>query len=303
MKKALKITLIVLGVVLVVAAAGLLYVTRNNAIDMVYNRMEDRDPLTASPSDYGMPYENVTVTTSDGYTLAGWFIPPQNGAVVIAQHGYHGDRSNMLYDADLLYRHGYGVLMSTFRAHDVNDSELVTFGYLEVQDLDAWYNYLITRTDVNPDKIGILGESMGGMVTIIYAAQNPKLKAVAVHSAFYSVASTAGTAVKHYTGLPEFPFAPLIVWWGEQIAGFDSSKLDTSRWIGKISPRPILIMMGGKDDHIPIQSGQWLYDAASEPKEYWFVADAAHHGIPEVAPEEYQQRVLQFFDRYLLGEE
>lgn len=302
MKKGIKIALISLGVVILIIAAGLMYVTRNNALDMIYNPIESRNPITELPSDYGLPYEELSVKTADGFTLAGWFVPSQNGAVIIAQHGYHGGRNNMLYDAELLYRHGYGVLFSSFRAHDVNEGKLVTFGKLEVQDLEAWYQYLLTRDDVNPDKIGILGESMGGMVAIRYAAQNTNLKAVVVHSAFYSVSSTAGTAVKHYTGLPEFPFAPLIVWWGEQIADFDSSELDSSAWIGQISPRPILIMMGGKDDHIPIESGQWLYDAANEPKEYWFVPEAAHHGIPEVEPEEYERRVTEFYDKYMLGE-
>jgi fermentation-respiration switch protein FrsA (DUF1100 family) len=208
----------------------------------------------------------------------------------------------MLYDAELLYRHGYGVLLSTFRAHDVNEGELVTFGKMEIQDLEAWYQYLLTRTDFDQNRIGILGESMGGMVTIQYAAQNPNIRAVVVHSSFTSIDAAAGMAVEHFTGLPAFPFAPLIVWWGEQIAGFDSSEIDATKWIGQISPRPVFIMMGGKDDHIPIESGQWLYDAAKEPKELWFVPDATHHGIPEVAPEEYERRVTEFFDMYLLGE-
>jgi fermentation-respiration switch protein FrsA (DUF1100 family) len=302
MKKGIKITLISLAVLIVIASAGLLYVTRTKAIEMVYNPIESRTPIVESPSDYSLPYEDVSVTTADGLKLAGWFIPSQNSAVIITQHGYRGGRNNMLYDAELLYRHGYGVLLSTFRAHDVNEGELVTFGKMEIQDLEAWYQYLLTRTDFDQNRIGILGESMGGMVTIQYAAQNPKIRAVVVHSSFTSIDAAAGMAVEHFTGLPAFPFAPLIVWWGEQIAGFDSSEIDATKWIGQISPRPVFIMMGGKDDHIPIESGQWLYDAAKEPKELWFVPDATHHGIPEVAPEEYERRVTEFFDMYLLGE-
>jgi fermentation-respiration switch protein FrsA (DUF1100 family) len=302
MKKGIKITLISLAVLIVIASAGLLYVTRTKAIEMVYNPIESRTPIVESPSDYSLPYEDVSVTTADGLNLAGWFIPSQNGAVIITQHGYRGGRNNMLYDAELLYRHGYGVLLSTFRAHDVNEGELVTFGKMEIQDLEAWYQYLLTRTDFDQNRIGILGESMGGMVTIQYAAQNPNIRAVVVHSSFTSIDAAAGMAVEHFTGLPAFPFAPLIVWWGEQIAGFDSSEIDATKWIGQISPRPVFIMMGGKDDHIPIVSGQWLYDAAKEPKELWFVPDATHHGIPEVAPEEYERRVTEFFDMYLLGE-
>jgi uncharacterized protein len=302
MKKGIKIALIVLAVVIVIAAAGLLIMTRNNAITMVNNPIETRDPITESPLDYGLPFEEVSVVTADGFHLAGWFVPSQNGAVIIAQHGLHGGRNNMLYDAELLFRHGYGVLLSSFRAHDINDGTLVTFGKYEVQDMEAWYQYLLTRSDIDPNRIAILGESMGGMVSILYTAQNSNIRALAVHSAFSSIDAAAAKAVEHYTGLPPFPFAPLIVWWGEQLAGFDSSEIDATRWIGQISPRPVFIMMGGQDDHIPAQSGQWLYDAASEPKELWYVPEAGHHGLPEIAPEEYERRVSEFYDTYLLGE-
>jgi len=302
MRKGIKITLITLAVIIVLASAGLLYITRKNAATMVYNPIETRNPMTELPSDYGIPYEEVSVTTADGFTLAGWFVPSQTGAVVITQHGLGGNRTNMLYDAELLHRHGYGVMLSSFRAHDVNEGELVTYGKYEVRDLEAWYQYLLTRSDIDHNKIGILGESMGGMVTILYAAQNPNMKAVALHSAAPDLDAVASAGIKHYFGLPPFPFVPLILWWGEQMAGFDTSEVNALQVIGKISPRPVFIMMGGQDDHLPPESGQWLYDAANEPKELWFVPEAWHHGIPEVAPEEYEQRLTEFFDQYLLGE-
>ena len=111
--------------------------------------------------------------------------------------------------------------------------------------MQASYQYLLTRSDIDPDRIGILGESMGGMVSVIYTAQNTNIHALALHSAFSSIDAAAAKAVEHYTGLPPFPFAPLIVWWGEQIAGFDLSEIDATKWIGQISPRPVFIMMGG----------------------------------------------------------
>ncbi|HEX9089925.1 MAG TPA: alpha/beta hydrolase [Anaerolineales bacterium] len=302
MKKGLKVTVVILAVVILLAAAGLMYITRVNAIKMVYNPIEGRTMPTEPPSNRGIPYEDVSATTDDGFSLAGWFIPSQNGAVVIAQHGLFGHRDNMLDDAELLYRHGYGVLLSSFRAHDVNEGELVTYGKNEVKDMEAWYQLLLTRTDIDPERIGILGESMGGMVTILYSAQNTHIRAVALHSAAPSIDAAATKAIEHYFNLPPFPFVPLIIWWGEQMAGFDSSQIDAIRVIGQISPRPVLIMMGGQDDHLPAQSGQWLYDAADEPKQLWFVPNAGHHGIPEVDPAGYEQHVIEFFDTYLLGE-
>jgi fermentation-respiration switch protein FrsA (DUF1100 family) len=61
-------------------------------------------------------------------------------------------------------------------------------------------------------------------------------------------------------------------------------------------------MIGGADDHIAVDSGQKLYDAAGEPKELRFEPMAGHHGLAEAAPEEYERRVVGFFDKALLGQ-
>jgi fermentation-respiration switch protein FrsA (DUF1100 family) len=297
--KWLKAVLILLAAILVVGLIALFVAMRPQGIAMVTYPMEGREQAKELPSDYGVPYEEVTVTTADGLKLVGWFIPSQNGATVIAQHGYHGTRGNMLRDAALLHRHGYGVLISTFRAHDKSDGELITFGKLEVQDLEAWHQYLLTRDDVDPARIGILGESMGGLVSIRYAAGNPNIRATAVHSALASMQDSAAKGVTKFTGLPPFPFAPIIVFWAEQTAGIRAKDIDGTKWIGQISPRPVFIMMGGADDLISIDSGQKLYDAAGEPKELWIEPAAGHHGLDEVAPEEYERRLVGFFDQYL----
>lgn len=187
MKKRLKIALIVVGIVLVVAVAALAILTRSQAHDLVTHPLEARRPMTQTPADYGLPYEDVTVTTADGLELVGWYLPSQNGAAIIAQHGFKGDRTDLLVTAEFLHRHGYGVLLTTFRAHDQSEGELITLGKNEMQDFEAWYQYLLTRDDVDPDRIGILGESMGGLVSIHYTAENPKIRALAVHSALASM--------------------------------------------------------------------------------------------------------------------
>ena len=301
MKRWLRITLIVVAAIPVIGVA-LFLIMWPLGISRVRYPMEQRKQAEKLPTDYGMPYEEVTVTTSDGLRLVGWFIPSENGATVIAQHGYHGNRGCMLYDADMLHHHGYGVLISTFRAHDKSDGELITWGKLEVQDLEAWYQYLLTRDDVDPARIGMLGESMGGLVAIQYAARNPNIRALAVHSALASMKDSLAKMLTRTTGLPPFPFAPMFQFWAERSADIRAKDIDATKWIGQLSPRPLLIMMGGADEYLPIDSGRKLYDAAGEPKELWFEPAAKHHGLPEVAPDEYERRVVGFFDRYLLGE-
>jgi hypothetical protein len=63
-------------------------------------------------------------------------------------------------------RHGYGILITSFRAHDLSEGELVTMGRDEMLDLEAWYQHLLTLEDVDPNRIGALGESMGATVDI-----------------------------------------------------------------------------------------------------------------------------------------
>jgi fermentation-respiration switch protein FrsA (DUF1100 family) len=226
-------------------------------------------------------------------------VPTQNGAVVMAQHGYKSDRDEFLEEAEMLYRHGFGVLFTTVRAHDASDGELITFGAHEMKDLEAWYQFLLGRPEIDPQRIGIIGNSMGGFLVIQYAALNPAIRAVVAHSPFSSIDDTVATSVEAFTGLPAFPFAPLIVFWAEQMAGIDSADIDAKQWIGTISPRPVFILMGGQDESVSVASGELLYEAAGEPKEFWFEPDLAHVAFDTELPDEFEARVVGFFETYL----
>ena len=56
-------------------------------------------------------YQEVTFATSDDLRLSGWYVPSKNGAAVIVVHGGGSDRTGSLPHAELLLRHGYGVLL------------------------------------------------------------------------------------------------------------------------------------------------------------------------------------------------
>ena len=302
MKRRAKIVTGVLGVVLVVLAGGVLALTKNEAHKLITAPLdESRNLPEETPADYGLPFEDVEVT-SDGLKLVGWFVPSENGAVIIMQHGYKSTRKELLNEAEMLHRHGYGALITSIRAHDYSEGEQITFGLNEVRDMEAWYRYLISRHDIDPDKIGILGNSYGGMLVIQYAAQNENIKAVVAHSAFSSLNDTVETSINHFADLPSFPFAPLIVFWAERESGFTTDDIDTTQYIPRISPRPVFLMQGGADVAISPDSGQKLYDAAGEPKELWFDPALGHVDFDKTYPEEYEQRVVEFFDTYLLGE-
>ena len=253
-----------------------------------------------TPADYQLPFSEVAVTNQDGLRLVGWYVPSKNRAAVIAQHGFKSCREEMLPAAAALHRNGYGVLLCTVRAHDLSDGSQITFGAREIQDLEAWYQYLLTRTDLDPERLGALGNSMGGSLVLQLAAQNPHIKAVVADSAFSSLKDTVSTSVTHYTGLPAFPFAPMIFFWAEVESKCRLSQIDAKVWIKRLSPRPVLLMRGGADTTVATQSGELLFAAAGEPKELWCDPAAGHATFATNMPA-YEQRLVAFFDRHLLS--
>ena len=282
----------------VVVAAAVMARARTEAHRLITNPAATRKLPRITPAQFQMPFDEVLITNADGLRLAGWYVPSRNRAAILAQHGLKMTREEMLPAAAALYRHGYGVLLCSVRAHDRSDGEQITFGIREVRDLEAWYHYLVTRPDVDPGRIGALGNSMGGSLVIQFAAGNTNIKAVAADSPFSSLDDTVATSVTHFTGLPAFPFAPLMLFWAKLETGCDLSQVNAKVWIRQLSPRPILLMQGGADTTVSGQSGARLFAAAGEPKELWYEPSVGHAQFATLMPA-YEQRLVAFFDRAL----
>ena len=118
-------------------------------------------------------------TTSDGLELHGWYVPSRNGAAVIAFPGRKGPQA----PARMLIRHGYGVLLFDRRGEGESDGDPNGWGWGGDRDLQAAIAYLRARPDVDPDRIGGLGLSVGGELMIETAAEHGGLAAVASEGA------------------------------------------------------------------------------------------------------------------------
>ena len=252
-----------------------------------------------TPADRGLEYRDVEFPSTDGITLRGWYLPSENGAAIIAGHGIGGNR--LLEPAEMLSRHGYGVLTFDWRAHGESDGELCTFGYYEVRDVEGALAWLREQADVDPERIGMLGESMGAVTAIRAAAALPGIKAVVADSAYPDLEEGIGN-VWRGTGLPAFPFVPLQISLGEWRTGLELDTMQPLKDVAAISPRPILILAGGQDPITGPDAGQRYYEAAGEPKELWFEPEMGHVSFWLTLPDEYEQRVVEFFDAALLGE-
>jgi len=116
---------------------------------------------------------------------------------------------------------------------------------------------------------------------LMAAAQMPEIAAVLAQSTYTSIEDNIAAAVRELTGLPPFPFAPLVIFFGQREAGVDLRVARPVDTIGQISPRPLLIIHGQEDGLFNVENAYHLYEAAGEPKEIqWW--DAGHR-LPDTA--------------------
>ncbi len=262
-----------------------------------------RDKSQTPPDELGLPYEEVKFNSTDGLELKGWFInnPRAKGTVILC-HGFGTNKSDLVSFPPFLHDAGYNIFMFDFRAHG-DSPGYCSLGYYEVNDLLGAVDYLKSRQDIDREKIGAIGVSMGGAVAFMAAAKTPYLKAVVADSSFVSFERTVTRFAKLFFNLPKFPLVYLTIKTVELRLGFKAKQADPLKYIGKISPGAVFIIHGEEDARILKENAQLLYKAAKEPKELWIVPEADHlesHGLMST---EYEKRIVEFFDKYLNNED
>ncbi len=251
-----------------------------------------------TPVDYGFSYETVTLTAQDGVQLSGWYIPSQNGATVILLHGYGGNRLGMLSHALMLARHGYGVLLYDQRASGESGGVSRSWGWQDVDDVQAALDYLETRSEIAAGRLGIMGCSTGAEVALLSAARYPVLSAVAADAPTYSSAKDL-PAPFDLEGWISVPFTPLFLQFISWKSGVEAAGSLTDV-LPQIAPRPLLLISSGQG--LEKVQGERFQEMAGENAQLWHIPEASHCGGPQARPQEYEQIVVDFFNRAFWGE-
>jgi alpha/beta superfamily hydrolase len=245
-------------------------------------------------ANLGRPYADVSLTTSDGLRLAAWYVPSRNGAAVIAFPGRTGPARH----ARMLAEHGYGVLLLDRRGEGESEGDFNARGWGGEPDLRAAVAYLRRRPDVQGDRIGGLGLSVGGELLLQAAAHDRALRAVVSEGAGMRSAAEQ----KHMPDTPPEPLrwiAPITM---ETAAGIVISDhmppTDLVDLMPRIAPRPVLLITGLKGNGD--ESLNRVYrEAGGANVALWKIREAGHTGGLATAPGEYERRVVGFFDRAL----
>jgi fermentation-respiration switch protein FrsA (DUF1100 family) len=238
----------------------------------------------------------VEFSSESGTTVRGWFIRgKENFGAVILMHGVRANRLSMLERARFLARAGYSVLLFDFQAHGESKGENITFGYLESKDARAAVSFV--RLLLPKEKIGVVGVSMGGAAFLL---AKPKLEvdAVVLEMVYPTIEQAVSNRITERLGGWATILTPLLTWQLKPRLGISAAELRPIDYVGVINS-PKLFIAGANDKHTTLAESNALFAAASAPKELWIVPDAAHVDLYSLVKEEYEQRLLLFFEKYL----
>lgn len=223
--------------------------------------------MTATPGSLGLDFEDVYFTTIDGVKLHGWFVPGESEVTWLWFHGNAGNISHRLDNLNILRDQlGVSVFIFDYRGYGLSEGQVSEDGiYL---DAEAALAYLRSRQDVDRGKMVFFGRSLGGAVAVDLASRR-RPHALILESPFTSISDMAKRVV------PLVPIGALL-----------RTKFDSLSKIDGISA-PLLILHGDRDEVVPIELGQQLYEAANEPKEFYTIPGAGHNDTYVVGGEEY----------------
>ncbi|MEK7640259.1 MAG: alpha/beta fold hydrolase [Patescibacteria group bacterium] len=263
-----------------------------------------QSPRELRPDDWitaGLHPEFVQFQATDNVTLAGAFLPGSTRATVILLHGYGHSKTQLIPQAKLLHDAGFNTFLFDFRGSGESGGEFITFGEEETRDLAGAVRYVHTRQDVDHNRIGLLGYSMGGSVALLKSGDLHEIRAIVVDSSYAEFRSLIESNFKEYLGrLPFFPFGTLVLYIIKVRTGAYVEDVRPLRHMHTLQNIPILFIHGTKDRTVPVWDAMRLHAGATGPAELMVVEGAGHKGTFSDGIEKYSRKVVGFFNTHLL---
>ncbi|MBN1816362.1 MAG: alpha/beta hydrolase [Sedimentisphaerales bacterium] len=227
----------------------------------------DRMIFHPPPAGYVDGPEVIKIETPGGQRISAVHrTSPEAKFTVLISHGNAEDIGYGRESIEMFVEHGYNVLAYDYRGYGTSDgrpSERNTY-----EDIEAAYQYLLSRANVPAGRIIVLGRSVGSGPATYLAGRNP-VGALLLEAPFVS-------AFRVVTSVPLLPF----------------DKFNNLARIDKVAC-PVLIVHGRADEVVAFWHGQKLFARANEPKLHLWVDGAGHNDLYVVAGEDYWQALLR----------
>jgi len=245
-----------------------------------------------TPSDFGLTFEVVRLPGAHGLPLEAWIVPCiQAKGIVLLFHGHGASKDSLLAAARNFHELGFEALLVDFHGSGGSGGAENSVGFHEASDVAAafaWANQ--TRRPVI-----LYGVSMGAAASLraVHLGQ-AQPAALVLECPFDRLVNTVGNRFR-MMGLPAFPFAQLLVFWGsvqQRINGFQFCPADYARSIHC----PTLLMAGENDQRVRAADTQRIFANLNGPKTLKLFPGLGHESYLAAKPEEWRATVGVFLN-------
>ena len=229
------------------------------------------------PSDFGLAYETVQIQ-SDSHILEAWLIPAaiQSRGTVILFHGYAVAKDSMLSEAAKFSEMGYSTLLVDFRGSGGSTGMETSIGYEEAKDVAAAFKFAAFEQNQFEQPIILYGMSVGGAAILrAVATEQIEPDGIIIEAVFDEMVSTVENRFDAM-GIPSFPAAQVLVFWGGVQARFNGFKHNPADYAQSVEI-PTLMLHGQNDPRATLEQGEHLFDQLGSPQKTMVQFSGAEH--------------------------
>ncbi|MBN2238258.1 MAG: hypothetical protein JW712_00660 [Dehalococcoidales bacterium] len=284
----------------------------------------NRQPVPKTPADYGMEYEDITFTASDGVHIKGWLIPGSQNKLIVMTHvggltkyGSTVPYKNLtkLYNKEVeflrtaihLHHEGYWVLMFDFRNHGESgispNGGIAGVGLEEYRDVVAALNYVQNRNETGDFPVGFVSFCMGANSTIIAMSKEPEaFKNVKCLFAVQPISMEVFIRTytrKSFTAPAAAVLLPCIkkfvVWRG----GAPLEKMSPGEYVKDIKV-PTRYVQARNDPWTELSDIQGFFNNTPDnPKDFFWIEDTAHRFESYTYFQDRPEKMLEWVKRWI----
>jgi alpha-beta hydrolase superfamily lysophospholipase len=246
-----------------------------------------------TPSDLGLRYERRWVTTADGLRLEAWHVPaPETRGTVLLLHGYAAAKDSMLDPARALRGLGWSSYLVDFRGSGGSGGTDTTIGVHEGRDVAAAWSAARALTPADRPVV-VYGASMGAAAALrAIAREGVAPDGLILAAPFDRLLHTVANRF-HLLGVPSFPAAHLLVYWGGVQHGFDGFAHNPEEYAAAVRC-PALVLHGGADERATPAQARRVFARLQGPRRFHLFEGLGHESFVSRRPAEWRAEVGSF---------
>lgn len=223
----------------------------------------------------GMPFRTIRIPTKNGKRLCAWLIPAgRHSPSLVLMHGWGGNSAAMLPLVGPLHAAGYTLLLVDARCHGRSDSD--TFASLPrfAEDIEAALAWLAGQEAADPQRLGVLGHSVGAGAALLAASRTPAIKVVVSLAAFAHPATMMRRWLR-WKRIPYWPLGRYILAYVQQVIGYRFEQIAPRRTIALVDC-PVLLIHGSEDRVVPLDDAKDIHAARQSDRVELLVVQGSH---------------------------